>query len=124
MEEFSMEYLLQNKQLFAILYIISIMCTIMFSEIVKKFDKNDKLKGYKVWLPFIFSCGFSVALKFIFKIDWMIMIFIEGSLFGFSVFGYETILKSISKLMGKASEKIENIFENIFEKSDKEKLTT
>lgn len=115
-----MEYLLQNKQLFVILYIVSIMCTIMFSEIVKKFDKNDKLKGYKVWLPFIFSCGFSVVLKFIFKIDWMIMIFIEGSLFGFSVFGYEAILKSINKLMGKASEKIENIIENLFKKSDKE----
>ena len=104
-----MEYLLQNTKLFIILYVISIMCTIMFSEIIKKFDKNDKLKGYKVWLPFIFSCGFSVALKFIFKIDWMIMIFVEGSLFGFSVFGYETILKSINKLIGKTSEKIEDI---------------
>lgn len=111
-----MEYLLQNTKLFVILYIVSIACTILFSEIVKKFDKNDKLKGYKVWLPFIFSCGFSVALKFIFNVDWIFMIFIEGSLFGFSVFGYEAILKSINKLIGKASEKIENIFE----KSDKE----
>ena len=39
------------------------------------------------------------------------MIFIEGGLFGFSVFGYEAILKSINKLIAKASEKIENIFE-------------
>lgn len=106
-----MEYLLQNKQLFVILYIISIMCTIMFSEIVKKFDKNDKLKGYKVYLPFIFSCGFSVALKFVFKVDWILMIFIEGSLFGFSVFGYETFLKSINKIINKMSEKIETTIE-------------
>ena len=105
-----MEYLLQNTKLFVILYIVSIVCTILFSEIVKKFDKKNYLKGYKVWLPFIFSCGFSVALKFIFKIDWIIMIFIEGSLFGFSVFGYETILKSINELISKASEKIKNIF--------------
>ena len=111
-----MEYLLQNTKLFVILYIVSIVCTIMFSEILKKFDKKNYLKGYKVWLPFIFSCGFSVALKFIFKIDWMIMIFIDGSMFGFSVFGYEAILKSINKLIGKTSEKLENIFE----KSDKE----
>ena len=41
------------------------------------------------------------------------MIFIEGSLFGFSVFGYEAILKSINKLIAKASEKIENIFGKI-----------
>ena len=106
-----MEYLLQNKQSFAILYMVSIMCTIMFSEIVKKFDKNDKLKGYKVWLPFIFSCGFSVALKFVFKVDWMLIIFIEGSMFGFSVFGYETLLKSINKIINKISEKIESTIE-------------
>ena len=111
-----MEYLLQNTKLFVILYIVSIVCTILFSEIVKKFDKNDNLKGYKVWLPFIFSCGFSVALKFVFKVDWMFIIFIEGSMFGFSVFSYETILKSINKLISKASEKIESIFE----KSDEE----
>ena len=106
-----MEYLLQNKQLFAILYMVSIMCTIMFSEIVKKFDKKDYLKGYKVWLPFIFSCGFSVALKFVFKVDWMFIIFIEGSMFGFSVFGYETLLKSINKIINKISEKIESTIE-------------
>ena len=106
-----MEYLLQNAKLFVILYIVSIVCTVMFSEIVKKFDKNDKLKGYKVWLPFIFSCGFSVALKFVFKVDWMFIIFIEGSVFGFSVFGYETLLKSINKIINKISEKIENVIE-------------
>lgn len=106
-----MEYLLQNKQLFVILYIISIVCTIMFSEIVKKFDKKDYLKGYKVWLPFIFSCGFSVALKFVLKIDWFMMIFIEASMFGFSVFGYETFLKSINKIINKMSEKIETTIE-------------
>lgn len=106
-----MEYLLQNKQLFVILYIISIVCTIMFSEIVKKFDKKDYLKGYKVWLPFIFSCGFSVALKFVLKIDWFMMIFVEASMFGFSVFGYETFLKSINKIVNKMSEKIETTIE-------------
>ena len=106
-----MEYLLQNKQLFVILYIISIVCTIMFSEIVKRFDKKDYLKGYKVWLPFIFSCGFSVALKFVLKIDWFMMIFVEASMFGFSVFGYETFLKSINKIVNKMSEKIETTIE-------------
>ena len=106
-----MEYLLQNAKVFVILYIVSIVCTIMFSEIVKKFDKKDYLKGYKVWLPFIFSCGYSVALKFVFKVDWIFMIFIEGSMFGFSVFGYETLLKSINKIINKISEKIESVIE-------------
>ena len=39
------------------------------------------------------------------------MIFIEGSLFGFSVFGYETFLKSINKIINKMSEKIETTIE-------------
>jgi len=104
-----MEYLLQNTKLFVILYIISIMCTIMFSEIVKKFDKNDKLKGYKVWLPFIFSCGFSSMIKIVFSIDWVIITFIESSIFGFSVFGYETILKSLNRVIKLISKKIASI---------------
>lgn len=104
-----MEYLLQNIKLFKILAIISIFCTVMFTEIVKKFDKNDKLKGYKVWLPFIFSCGFSVMLKFIFKIDWIIMPFVEGCMFGFSVFGYEIILKNINRIFEKVINKIEKL---------------
>ena len=107
-----MGYILEKKEAFVILYIISIVCTIMFSEIVKKFDKKDYLKGYKVWLPFIFSCGFSVVLKFAFNVDWMIMIFIEGSLFGFSVFGYEVILKSINKFIEKISNKVESVVES------------
>jgi hypothetical protein len=106
-----MEYLLKNIKLFEILAIISIFCIVMFTEIVKKFDKNDKLKGYKVWLPFIFSCGFSVALKFIFKIDWIIMPFVEGCMFGFSVFGYEIILKNINRIIEKFTNKIEKVTE-------------
>ena len=106
-----MEYLLQNIKLFEVLAIISILCTVMFTEIVKKFDKNDKLKGYKVWLPFIFSCGFSIALKFIFKIDWIIMPFVEGSMFGFSVLAYDIVLKNINRIIEKFTNKIEKIAE-------------
>jgi MFS-type transporter involved in bile tolerance (Atg22 family) len=104
-----MEYLVENLKLFGILYVVSIICTVMFSEIVKKFDKNDKLKGYKVWLPFIFSCGFSVLLKFILKIDWTILVFVEASMFGFSVFGYETFLKSVQRIIERIASKGENI---------------
>lgn len=106
-----MEGLLLNFKLFEILVIVSVLCTVMFTEIIKKFDKNNKLKGYKVWLPFIFSCGFSVALKFVFKIDWIIMPFVEGCMFGFSVLGYEIILKNINRIIEKFTNKIEKIAE-------------
>lgn len=111
-----MEYLLSNLKLFGILFIISIFCTVMFTEIVKKLDKNDKLKGYKVWLPLIFSCGFSVALKFVFKIDWIYLVFVDGSMFGFSVFGYEVILKSINRIFEKVMNKINKTIDNLEEK--------
>ena len=104
-----MEYLLSNLKLFSILFVVSIFCTVMFTEIVKKLDKNDKLKGYKVWLPLLFSFGFSIALKFVMKIDWIYMIFVESSMFGFSVFGYEVILKSINRIIEKITDKINNV---------------
>lgn len=106
-----MEYLLSNLKLFGILFVVSIFCTVMFTEIVKKLDKNDKLKGYKVWLPLLFSFGFSIALKFVMKIDWIYMIFVESSMFGFSVFGYEVILKSINRIIEKITDKINNVAE-------------
>lgn len=94
-----MEYLMENLKLFIVLFTVSIFCTVMFSEIVKKLDSKNYLKGYRVYLPLLFSSGFSVALKFIMKIEWMMFPFLEGCLFGFSVFGYEVVLKSINKII-------------------------
>ena len=108
-----MEFLLSNLKLFVILFIVSIFCTVMFTEIIKKIDVKDKLKGYKVWLPLLFSCGFSVALKFVLKIDWIYIVFVESSLFGFSVFGYEVVLKSINKLIDKMTNKVEDVIEKV-----------
>ena len=110
-----MEYLLSNLKLFGILFVISVFCTVMFTEIVKKMDTKNILKGYKVWLPLLFSCGFSVAIKFVMKVDWLFMIFIESSLFGFSVFGYEVILKSINRIFEKAMNKIDKTIDNLEE---------
>lgn len=104
-----MEYLLSNLKLFVILFVISMFCTVMFTEIVKKIDTKDVLKGYKVWLPLLFSCGFSVAIKFVMKVDWLYMIFIESSIFGCSVFGYEVILKSLTHIFKKTTNKVENL---------------
>lgn len=112
-----MEYLLSNIKLFMILYVVSMLCTVMFSEIIKKIDNKDVLKGYKVWLPLLISCGFSVAIKFVMKVEWIYVIFIESSLFGFSVFGYEVLLKSANRIL----EKITNYVNNVIEKEDNEK---
>ena len=106
-----MEYLLEHLNLFKVLFGASVLCTVMFTEIVKRLDKKDILKGSKVWLPLLFSCGFSVALKFVMKIDWAFMIFVEGTLFGFSVLGYEVVLKSVNSLIEKFSNKVDKAAE-------------
>lgn len=108
-----MEYLLSNIKLFGILFVISMFCTVMFTEIVKKIDTKDILKGYKVWLPLLISCGFSVAIKFVMKVDWLYMIFIESSLFGFSVFGYEVVLKSVNRILEKITNKVDTAIEKV-----------
>lgn len=110
-----MEYLLANLKLFGILFVVSMFCTVMFTEIVKKIDTKDVLKGYKVWLPLLISCGFSVAIKFVMKVDWLYMIFIESSLFGFSVFGYEVVLKSVNRILEKIVNKVDSTIETIDE---------
>ena len=84
-----MEYLLSNIKLFVILFIVSVFCTVMFTEIVKKLDKNDNY-----------------------------LVFVEGSMFGFSVFGYEVILKSITRIFNKIINKVENKIENIVDKEE------
>ena len=108
-----MEELIPNIKLFITLFSVSIVCTVMFSEIIKGFDKKNILKGYKVWLPFLISCGFSTALKFVCNIDWIYIIFVESAMFGFSVFGYEVLLKSVLKLIEKLSNKVENFGEKL-----------
>ena len=41
------------------------------------------------------------------------MIFIESSLFGFSVFNYEVVLKSLNRIYEKIMNKVDNVIENI-----------
>lgn len=77
------------------LVIIAIVLTVLFSEIAKKFDKNDKLKGYRVYFPLFFSAVFTLLL-------WIAEAFTIRqaplywfAIFGFSVFGYEAIVKRL-----------------------------
>lgn len=107
-----MEEIISNFKLFTTLFSVSAICTVMLAEIIKSLDKKDYLKGYRVWLPLLISCGFSVAIKFVYKIDWLYMIFVESALFGFSVIGYEVFLKTIRKIIDKINDKFDLKLEN------------
>ncbi len=77
--------------------IIAVLLTVIFTELVKKLDKNDKLKNYRAWVPVLFSAFFAFLLWhgafFAPREVW----FWWAAIFGISVFFYETILKKIKE---------------------------
>ena len=42
--------------------VIAVMLTVIFTELVKKLDKKDRLTGYRVWIPALFSAFFAFLL--------------------------------------------------------------
>ena len=72
--------------------------TVLFSEILKKADKKDIFKGYRVYFPLIFSILFTV-LFYIAELITLRQTFLYGfAIFGISVFGYEAIIKKLKVL--------------------------
>jgi hypothetical protein len=80
---------------------IAIALVVIFTELVKKLDKKDRLKGYRVYIPLVFSLGSAFLLKvgnfFVSGQMW----FWWAVIFGFSVFGYEAVLSKVSGALGK-----------------------
>lgn len=86
--------------IFPVFVIIAIVTVIVFTELIKRLDKKDVLKGYRVWIPLILSLLASVALRignFFANPDqvW----FYWAVIFALSVFGFEAILKKITNAL-------------------------
>jgi hypothetical protein len=68
----------------------------VFTELVKKLDKKNRLKGYRVYLPLVFSFGAAALLRtgnfFAPEQVW----FWWAVIFAFSVFAFEAVLKKIN----------------------------
>jgi hypothetical protein len=75
--------------------ILAIGLVVVLTEIVKRLDKKDILKGYRVYLPLALSFGAAGLLRignfFVPEQMW----FWWAVIFGFSVFAFEAILKKI-----------------------------
>jgi hypothetical protein len=75
---------------------LAIGLVVMLTEIVKRLDKKDVLKGYRVYLPLAFSFGAAALLRignfFVPEQMW----FWWAVIFGFSVFAFEAVLKKIT----------------------------
>ena len=75
--------------------LIAVVPVAALTEIIKRLDKKDVLKGYRVYIPAAVSLGVTGLLKignfFVSEQFW----FWWAVIFGFSVFAFEAILKKI-----------------------------
>jgi Na+-translocating ferredoxin:NAD+ oxidoreductase RnfA subunit len=81
--------------------VVSVALVVMFTELIKRLDKKDRLKGYRVYIPLVLSAGAAGLLKvgnfFITEQFW----FWWAVIFGFSVFAYEAVLKKLESAFNK-----------------------
>lgn len=75
--------------------VIAAFLTVLFTELAKRLDRKDRLKGYRVWIPFLFSAFFSFLLWYGAFFAPREVWFWWAAIFGISVFFYETLLKKI-----------------------------
>jgi len=81
--------------------VIAIMLVIVFTELIKRLDKKNKLKSYRVWIPLILSLGVSALLTLGNFFNPPLQVFFWWAvIFSFSVFAYEAILKKITTALG------------------------
>ncbi|WP_147615098.1 hypothetical protein [Treponema pectinovorum] len=80
--------------------IVAIILTVLLTEIVKKADKKDKLKGYRIYVPALLSGLESASLAFGEFFTWKQAPFYWAVIFAVSVFGYEAIYRKIKAWIG------------------------
>jgi cyanate permease len=87
--------------LLPVFILVSIALVVVFTELIKRLDKKDRLKGYRVYIPLALSLGVAGLLRignfFVPGQMW----FWWAVIFGFSVFAYEAVLKKLESAFGK-----------------------
>jgi len=80
---------------------IAIALVVIFTELIKKLDRKGRLKGYRVYVPSVLSFGAAYLLKvgnfFVTEQMW----FWWAVIFGFSIFGYEAVLRKIQNALNR-----------------------
>jgi uncharacterized membrane protein len=81
--------------------VVAIALVVMFTELIKRLDKKDRLKGYRVYIPLVLSFGAAGLLRvgnfFVPEQMW----FWWAAIFGFSVFAYEAVLRKLESAFNK-----------------------
>ena len=79
--------------------VISIALVVVLTELIKLLDVKGRLKGYRVYIPLVLSFIIVFLLKTGSFCTAAQMWFWWAVIFGFSVFGYEAILKKIQNAL-------------------------
>lgn len=82
--------------LFPVFISTAIALVIIFTELIKRLDKKDKLKGYRVWIPVLLSFGISCLLRLGDFFQPQQVWFWWAVIFAFATFAYEAVLKKIT----------------------------
>ena len=81
--------------------VIAIVLMIVVTELIKRLDRKNRLKGYRIWIPAILSGGAAQLLRIGNFFDQPQQVwFWWAVIFAFSVFAYEAILKKITTALG------------------------
>ncbi|MGN0755584.1 hypothetical protein [uncultured Treponema sp.] len=80
--------------------IAAIFLTVILTELIKKADRNDRLKGYRIYIPAALSLLESALLAFGEFFSWRQTPFYWATIFAVSVFGYEAIYRKIRTWLG------------------------
>ena len=80
--------------------VIAIALVIIFTELIKRIDRGNKLKGYRVWVPAVLSCGVAWLLRLGDFFQPQQVWFWWAVIFAVSVFAYEAVLKKITAALG------------------------
>ena len=80
---------------------VAVATVVIFTELIKKLDRKGRLKGYRVYIPMALSFGTAYLLKignfFVTEQMW----FWWAVIFGFSIFGYEAVLRKIQNALNR-----------------------
>ena len=73
---------------------------VIMTELIKKLDKKDRLKGYRVYIPLVLSAGASWLLRIGAFFPAEQVWFWAAVIFAVSVFFFEAILKKLRAAFG------------------------
>lgn len=80
--------------------VAAIIITVILTEIIKKADSKDRLKGYRIYIPAVLSGAESAMLAFGEFFAWKQLPFYWAAIFAVSVFGYEAIYRKAMAWVG------------------------